>query len=215
MQLEVEFTGNTSQAVTVEAYFSELTSVKLATCFSYRPLRLPYSSRGVVQSRLNRGNSLGAVLNAIWLGSDLSGQSIGQSIVVTPPTVATIVPGSMGRALASSSGTVFAPVAFPNASKLPYLQVCLGYFSNVGASWRLSGLGEIADSHYSLIRINNSVSIQAGLRFSGGTAVAFPLTVGSGVSSGLLICAILQVFSATDYRLYANGVQANGSTDLR
>ncbi len=27
MQLEVEFTGNTSQAVTVEAYFSELTSV--------------------------------------------------------------------------------------------------------------------------------------------------------------------------------------------
>lgn len=27
MQLEVEFTGNTAQAVTVEAYFSELTSV--------------------------------------------------------------------------------------------------------------------------------------------------------------------------------------------
>lgn len=99
-------------------------------------------------------------------------------------------------------------------SNLPYLQVCLGYFNNVGSAWRLSGLGEIADNRFSLIRINNSVSIHAVLRFSGGTAYTLPLSVGSGASSGLLICAILQVFSATDYRLYANGVQANGSTSL-
>lgn len=180
-------------------------------------MRLPASStrRSQPQERplvLNRKNPLGAVLDAVWLGNDLTGQAIGKNLVAPPPAGTILKPGPYGQALYSAAGVSTTEVDIPGAGVFPYLLLGFGYFNDSIGNWRLAAIGEGGYGNGSAIRLESATAVSALLQYNFGTAQILPITLGAGVNSGLPICALLQVFSPTDYRFYANGLQANGST---
>lgn len=180
-------------------------------------MRLPASStrRSQPQERplvLNRKNPLGAVLDAVWLGNDLTGQAIGRNLVAPPPSGTILKPGPYGQALYSAAAVSTSEVDIPGAGVFPYLLLGFGYFNDSAGNWRLAAIGEGGYGNGSAIRLESATAVSALLQYNFGTAQILPITLGAGVNSGLPICALLQVFSPTDYRFYANGLQANGST---
>jgi len=161
--------------------------------------------------RFNRQNPLGAALDEAWLGRDVSGRSISGRLTAAPPSGAQVKAAAPGLAI-THTGTTGTAVAFSGGTVFPYIQVGFGYFLSSGGNYEFSSLTNSGGGYTSQIRLSSSTAVEVALRFNFGTLQTLPLTVGSGVSGGKLLCMIFQVFSATNYRLYCNGLQANGTT---
>lgn len=161
---------------------------------------------------LNRQNPLGAALDHVWLGNDLSGMDVAGGLIVPPWAGSALKAGTMGIAL-TNTGSTGTPVDVPSISGFPYLQVAVGYFLSATSTFVLSDIGSSASGNLSRIQLNSSSVMAASIRFNFGTTRSITVSPGS-ISNGRLICAILQVFSETDYRFYVNGLQVNGSLTL-
>jgi hypothetical protein len=74
MHLEVEFVGNTGQAVTVEAYLSEVTDSQTAYCLAC------YYRAGSITSRRGRLRLIGVILLRLGLSRVLSRQRVGSTM---------------------------------------------------------------------------------------------------------------------------------------
>jgi hypothetical protein len=169
------------------------------------PLAQP---RGIAE--FNRQDPLGRCLDSAWLGSDLSGKAVGGGLIIAPTAGSALKATTRGLAIANT-GTVGTMVAVPAITEFPYVQAGLGYFDGSAASYVLSQLDTAAGGYASRIAISTSTAVALTLRYNFGTTRTLTVTTGSGTNAGLLICAIAVFYSETDYRLFVNGQQANGT----
>lgn len=161
---------------------------------------------------INRQNPIGAALDHVWIGNDLSGRDVAGGLIVPPLAGSALKAGTMGLAL-TNTGATGTPVDVPAIAGYPYIQVAVGYFLSAASNFVISDIGSSASGNSSRIQLNSSSVVAASIRFNFGTARSVTISQGS-VSTGRLLCAILQVFSETDYRFYVNGLQGNGSLTL-
>lgn len=172
-------------------------------------LRQPRDRQPQFRAALDKASALGAVLDYAWLGSDASGVDVSGRLRPALAAGTKVVARPNGRALENTGSTVTS-ATFPAVSVFPYVQIALGYVNNI-AGVALSQLGKSGGGYSSSIELYSSTQVTLGIRFNYGTYRNITITTGVGTSSGMLLCALAQVFSATDYRLYCNGQQANGS----
>lgn len=171
-------------------------------------IQFPWTRQPQIRVRQSRADPLGNALNCVWLGNNLSGIDYFKGLIAGPPAGTAILPTSRGIAL-TNTGTAGAQVAIPVVN-FPYVQVAYGYFNSSGNSWGLSALNYSGAGTSSDIRIFSSTAVEFLVRYNFGTSQSISCSVGT-INAGAPVCAIVVVYSATDYRLFVNGVQANGT----
>ena len=162
------------------------------------------------RARVNTDHPLGRVLDYVFLGSS---QTPDVDLIkgLRAPMPAGLLQQTRfrGRAVANA-GTAGTAVAFVGGTTLPYIQLCAGWMNATGTI--LSSIYNSGGGYVSQIEAESSTQVAFAVRFNFGTQRWLKVTPGGTVNDGstLLLC-LAQVFSATDYRLYVNGLQANGT----
>lgn len=160
----------------------------------------------VAAVRLDTSHPLGGALTHVWLGTDLSGRDVNRGLVATPQSGSTIAVKKEGLAIANGSWQSGTFVTLPRvAAGQPFIQVCYGYFTTTGAA---PSYINVPGSNSAIVTYSSGALVGATLRFSYGTSQN---TANIAVTAGAPVCAILQVLSDTDYRLYVNGQMVTGT----
>ena len=149
---------------------------------------LQYAWTGDGTERIQRVNGGG-----IYSGASRQGTPFGLAITST-------------GTLTGSTYTPAKPI-----SAFPYTQIAFGYLSSAGGSWTLSWLSSSAGGTASQIYLASSTVIRLGLRY----AFAAPLQtldVTLATTVNVPICAITNIYSTTDYRMWVNGRTNSGTT---
>lgn len=96
----------------------------------------------------------------------------------------------------------------------PVVQVAAGYFGAAATNYVLASPYASAGGggQFSVIRLGTSSSIQYLVRANFGTIATLSITI-SGLSGGVLFCAVAQSLSATDHRFYVNGLMTTATTN--
>jgi hypothetical protein len=87
-----------------------------------------------------------------------------------------------------------------------------GYFASSGGGWQLGHLTNSGGGYIARVALANATQVALTLRFNFGAQQDLLLAVPGGTTVNVPVCIVAQVLSATDYRIYVNGVQANGVT---
>ncbi len=176
-------------------------------------IRLPSGVLAPPGALIDEAHPLAAALQYVWTGDApgggrdrirgaLAGVYSGATRHGTPQGLAIVANGTL-------SGSPSTANAQLNA--FPYVQIGYGWFNSSGGAWVLNWHGATGGGTISQIALASSTTVALGLRY----AFAQPqrtITVTLPTTVGVPICAIAQVFSATDYRLYVNGRMTTGST---
>jgi hypothetical protein len=173
---------------------------------------IPWSQQPQVPVRIDRGHPLGAALDYLWVCRDNGNVDIIRGLPA-PNSSNTLVATRQGRAVANTGGAGTA-VAFQGGNRLPYIQVALGYFSSAAGNYALSELTNSGTGYLARLTLNSSTALALQVRHAFGTSRTLTITtnVGSTLSPHLWLM-VSQVFSGTDYHLYADGQQASGTLD--
>jgi hypothetical protein len=176
-------------------------------------IRLPSGVLAPPGAVIDEAHPLAEVLQYVWTGDApgggrdrmrgaLAGVYSGATRHGTPQGLAIVANGTL-------SGSPSTANAQLNA--FPYVQIGYGWFNTSGGAWQLSWHGAAGGGTISQLALASATTVSLSLRY----AFAQPqrtITVTLPTTVGVPICAIAQVFSATDYRLYVNGRMTTGST---
>jgi len=152
-------------------------------------------------------STLGRVLQSAWLGNSIGGIDLIRGIRAVPPSTVSVLPRQAGLALVGS-GTVGTVAAVP-ALSFPYVQAAYGVFTSSAGNWVLSGFNGSVGGYQSDIVLGSSTTVTFNVRYNFGTARTLTVTLPTSVN--VPIAAVMVAYSATDYRLFVNGQQANGT----
>lgn len=101
------------------------------------------------------------------------------------------------------------------SASYPIIQAACGYFNSSANNWYLGGISRSGSGggENCGTRLEGTTGIGYFFRVNFGPTINPIVTTGAGTNSGLLICLIAQSLSATNHRLYANGLMTTDSTD--
>lgn len=158
--------------------------------------------------RTSRSTPIGDVLNHVFVGSDLSGYDRAGKLCLATNSNQSLRATSRGMAVVNGTGA--GPTAsFVPLFSLPIVLVFYGWWNNANG-WIGAALSSSAGGHSFSISCASSNTVQVDIRFNFGTNRTLSVSC-SGAHTGTPACVIVQAFSDTDYRIYANGNQANGT----
>lgn len=172
-------------------------------------LARPWTSQPQCPVSVDRSSLLGRVLDYAWVGNTLSGQDVLRNLVVPMPAGAGLSATPQGVVL-TSVGNNSSSVPIQPITTYPFFLIGWGYFLNGANNWTVSQLLAAGGGYNAQIRLETSSSVGLDLQYNYGAHRSLTIPI-SGVNAGTPVCMILQVFSETDYRLYCNGQQANGT----
>lgn len=158
-------------------------------------------------TKLNRSNPLGGALDLAWLPNDRNPFDVQRGLRLTGSAAAVAVVPKNGKLSWAGSTAGGTNLAYTFKNQYPFVAVAYGVFV-VNNGWELFGCTG-ASSNLSLTT-NSSSQVELLIRRNGGTTRFLTLTSPT-FPAGTPVCIAIQVFSDTDYRLYANGYQVNGS----
>lgn len=158
--------------------------------------------------RTSRSTSIGEVLNHVFVGSDLSGYDRAGKLRLATNSNQSLRATSLGMAVVNATGSGPAAAVIP-ILKLPIVLVFYGWWTSSNG-WVGAALDSSSGGHSFALSCASSNTVQVNLRINFGTARTLSVAC-TGSGSGVPVCAIVQVFSDTDYRIYVNGTQANGT----
>lgn len=157
--------------------------------------------------RTSKFTPIGEVLNHVFVGSDLGGHDRAGKLCLPPDQSLSLRATSRGIAVINNTGAGSSAYGTIPLLKLPIILVFYGWW-NGGNGW--VGAALTAAGHSFDITVPGTNIVQLGIRFNYGTQRALQVAC-TGSNSQAPVCAIVQAFSDTDYRIYANGTQANGT----
>lgn len=171
---------------------------------------IPYSSprneSPEVGASLNPLSSLGRVLTNAWIGNTLSGTDIIGNVLAPPPANISLTSSIIGSALTTSS-SLSGTAKATKSLVYPYVQIGYGYFTSSASNHFLSAF--TSSGYTSYLRLESATSVGFLVRYNFGTSRNITITLPTALNTP--ICIIVVVYSDTDYRLFANGLQVNGS----
>lgn len=161
---------------------------------------------------IDEAHPLAEVLQYVWTGDApgggrdrirgaLAGVYSGATRHGTPQGLAIVANGTLTGGFTGNA----------QIGAFPYFQIGYGWFNSSGGAWALNWHTAAAGGTISQLALASSTTVSLSLRY----AFAQPqrtITVTLPTTVGVPICAIAQVFSATDYRLYVNGRMTTGTT---
>jgi hypothetical protein len=158
--------------------------------------------------RINRFSMLAPILDQVWTGTDNLGRDRIRGTIVAPVQAVALRATARGMALTANNSDTSA-VAVPGISTYPFTLVGYGYFNTAGGAWQLGQYTSSSGGTVAAISLQSSTTIGLTLRYAFGTSrtitVTLPTTLGTPIG------IVAQILSATDYRLYVNGIMATGT----
>lgn len=171
-----------------------------------RQILLPWTTQPQEAVRVDPGHPLGRCLDALWIGNsrapiDLIGGRVGTGA----PAGISVSARADGLAIvgSTSSGTAF---SIPSVTAYPYVCAAYGAVSALN-SWQL--FTQTGSGGSSGLSVSSTGLVQFKPRRNFGTSRT--LSSANTYAANTPLCIVVQVFSDTDYRLYVNGEQANGT----
>ena len=169
---------------------------------------VPWTRQPQYPAKINRAHPLGALLQRAWLGS-VPQKELLTGLSTPLPSGWALSPTRLGLSPSSTSNGTLVNIA--STTTLPMVLFAYGQFTNESSSWRLHSV--VNSNAGNRINIQQSASAVA-VQVQGAFGTSRTLSVAPrGGNVGNPVFIIAQVFSSTDYRIYANGVQANGTLD--
>lgn len=171
-----------------------------------RELRLPWTQQPQEAVGVDRDHPLGGALDALWLPDSVAPVDVIGGIRSSgAPAGVALGSAPEGRAIlgSTSAGTAF---AIRPRNAYPHVLVAYGVM-DANNGWVLSYM--TGDGGESILSVLSTGEVKYGPRRNYGTARSLKST--PTYAAGTPLCVIVQVFSDTDYRLYVNGSQANGT----
>lgn len=157
--------------------------------------------------RTSKFTPIGEVLNHVFVGSDLGGHDRAGKLCLSPDQGSTLRATSRGIAVINNTGAGSSTYGTIPLLKLPIVMVFYGWWNGANGWF---GAALTASGHSFDISVPSANIVQLSIRFNFGTYRTLQVAC-TGSNSQTPVCAIVQAFSDTDYRIYANGTQANGT----
>lgn len=170
-----------------------------------REVRVPWTAQPQEVVGINFDHPLAAALQYLWLPDTVAAVDLISGLRCTgaPSTVSMgVAPeGRVWQGVTSSATGPNVP-----AQTYPFVAVMQGVMA-VNNGWQLLSLG--ASGAYLTVDVSSSHKVELLVRRNFGTGRI--LATAGSYPAGTLLTIIVQVFSDTDYRLYVNGEQVNGT----
>lgn len=153
-------------------------------------------------AQLDRSHPLGAVLDHVFLGTQLDGRDIAGGMIAPPPSSTVIDSRPQGRTLVGN-GTAGTKVAITGVNKYPIIVFGYGYFGTSANNWELVALSSSGLGYSCVLRLQSSSAVEFQVQFNYGTLRSLSVTVPAVLN--VPFCMIGQILSETDQRFYVNG----------
>lgn len=171
--------------------------------------------------RVNPSHPLGALFSHVFVpgldGRDGARDRLGSAFV--PYGSGSAAPGvdtrRIGRVLTlnGSQNAYHTAASIQGSSTFPIVMVAAGYFGATSSNYPLIGMGRSGSGggEGKQIRLASSTAVDYLTRENFGSTAQPSVT--TGTVTGQFICAISQSLSATDHRIYVNGLTSTSSTN--
>ena len=171
-----------------------------------------FSGQQPAQPALNRQHSVGAKLDHLFVPG-LHGFNLGNKLVQLSAAPGALNPRNYGRA-ATYTSTNAASATVAGKSAYPFVLVWCGRFLSTANNWAgvtVARSGGSGDNH--AIQVGSSTLVRYITRNNFSTTDTLTLAVPGGAVAGVDLVIVAQSLSATDHRIYCNGVMATSSTN--
>lgn len=177
------------------------------------PIKRIITQQPQVNTKLDPSSSLGKVLEYAWVGNSLYCKDIVSGLVNPLYIPFSLQPTTKGLCISSNGSAGIATVVLPKPlTSYPLFIIGYGFFSSTGGNWQLANAVVSSGGYLLALRVSSDTQVEFNVRFNFGTHQVITITLPTITNTP--ICMIGQVFSATDYRFYANGIKATATTSL-
>lgn len=167
-------------------------------------------------ARVDLRHPLAACLDGLYLGLDLTATDrIGRIGTLGMMSVSTLAvrpgPGGVGIANDGTVGMAMTTLV-PAPTALPVVALVFGWFGGSGLLCPFVRHSTYWPDPQLALSYDGAGTIQLDIRGFAGTPRTLTVSP-ANAGPGSPICVIAQIFSRTDYRVYANGSMASGTAD--
>lgn len=174
------------------------------------PLKLSRTIQPQYSSKILANSILGSVLDHAWIGNSLISTDCIGGLILPNYAPYSLSSSGIGTALVSNGGSGINTTFIKSINTYPYIQIGYGYFASTSGSWSLSTLTSSYGGAGSTLRVINSSTVGANVRFNYSSALDIGISTSPIIN--VPICIVLQAISANDLRVYVNGQMATTTT---